>query len=396
MTPQHWPLRSFWMAGFEGADHINSSEFPLDMAALSHHVEHVEMDYAQLRAWGLRTVRESLGWRLCERGGRFDFGRALHHARLARDMGLQIQWTLMHYGTPGDVSLLDDSLCERFAEFARAAALALRDVSPDPPVYTPINEISFQSWAVVQTRLMHPHGRDEEAAAGTTLHDGFHIKCRLVKAALMGMQAILDVDPRARFMHVEPLVHVVPPEGRPDLQDLADEVASYQWQVWDMLSGRLLPELGGSEQALDILGVNHYHSGQWEVITERRLQWHLNDPRRRPFAQLLQLAWQRYQHPIVVAETSHVGQGRAAWLDDIGRNVELAIENGVPVKGVCLYPIVDRPDWENLDHWHHSGLWDHEPASLQHGAWPRRLYINYAQALQNWLRRLPGGDRVST
>jgi UDP-galactopyranose mutase len=28
------------------------------------------------------------------------------------------------------------------------------------------------------------------------------------------------------------------------------------------------------------------------------------------------------------------------------------------VEGVCLYPIIDRPDWEDLNHWHNSGLWD--------------------------------------
>ena len=33
---------------------------------------------------------------------------------------------------------------------------------------------------------------------------------------------------------------------------------------------------------------------------------------------------------------------------------------GVPIDGVCLYPIIDRPDWENPSHWHKSGLWDVE------------------------------------
>ncbi len=28
------------------------------------------------------------------------------------------------------------------------------------------------------------------------------------------------------------------------------------------------------------------------------------------------------------------------------------------MEGVCLYPIIDRPDWDNPNHWHNSGLWD--------------------------------------
>ncbi len=383
------PWRSFWMGGFEGADHINSRGVPLDMVAASAHDQHVAMDYAQLRAAGLWTVRESVGWRLCEHGGRFDFSRAVRFAKMARSEDIQVQWTLMHYGTPSDVSLQDDAFCERFARFAREAALVLGEHAQEPPVYTLINEMSFVSWAVTQTRLMHPYGKDAETAPGTTVHDGFHIKCRLVKAALMGMQAILEVDPRARFLHVEPLVHVVPPAGRPDLQDLADDVCAYQWQVWDMLAGRLLPELGGHEAALDLMGVNHYHSGQWEVLTEKRLYWHLGDPRRKPLAHLLKGVWLRYSRPLIVAETSHVGEGRAAWLEDVAGEVAQALADGVVIQGVCLYPIVDRPDWDNPEHWHHSGLWDHAPGAMLPGAWPRRMNLAYGRALHRWQTRLP-------
>ncbi len=30
----------------------------------------------------------------------------------------------------------------------------------------------------------------------------------------------------------------------------------------------------------------------------------------------------------------------------------------IPVEGICIYLILDRPDWDNLNHWHNSGLWD--------------------------------------
>jgi hypothetical protein len=206
-----------------------------------------------------------------------------------------------------------------------------------------------------------------------------------VKAALQAMDAIMEVDPRARFLHVEPLVHVAPPDDAPHLAALAREVSAYQWQAWDLLSGRLDPGLGGHPAALDLVGVNHYHSSQWEVGTEARLHWHLGDRRRRPFGELLEGAWQRYRRPLVVAETSHVGIGRAAWLDEIAAEVLRVREAGVPVQGLCLYPIIDRPDWNDPNHWHHSGLWDVAPgdARLQ-----RRLKLDYAKALRRWQRRL--------
>lgn len=389
-----WRLKSFWMAGFEGADHINTHGEPLDMVQASGHVEHLDADYANLAAMGLRSVRESVGWRLSERADGFDFSRAVRIAQAARRHGVQVLWTLMHYGTPSDVGLTDPALGARFARFARAAAQALAPWVDEVPIYTPINEIGFLAWAAAQTRLIHPYGSeapDGERRDGSSLHSGFQIKCGLVHAAISAMHAIREVNPRARFMHAEPLVHVVAPAGQPELAAAAAEVRGYQWQAWDMLAGRLMPELGGSADALDIVGVNHYHSGQWEVHTERRLQWHperhLCDPRRLPFSCLLEEAWQRYQRPIVVSETSHFGTGRAQWLDEMATQASQALVAGVDLRGLCLYPIVDRPDWNDSSHWHNSGLWDRH--ARPEVAWPRRIHLSCAKTLRRWQCRMP-------
>jgi beta-glucosidase/6-phospho-beta-glucosidase/beta-galactosidase len=387
------------MGGFEGADHLNQQGRALDMVEASGHLAHLDQDYARMAAWGLRTVRESVGWRLSERDGVFDFSRATRIARTARRHGVQVLWTLMHYGTPADVSLLDDSFCERFARFAAAAAATLADVSDGAPVYTPVNEVSFLAWAASETNMLHPYQGDPQGKGESSLSNGFDIKCRLVKAILMGVRAIRQVDPCARFLHIEPLVHVVAPDDQPELAETAAQVRSYQWQTWDMLAGRMLPELGGHADALDLIGVNHYHSGQWEVGTERRLHWHLKDPRRMPFARLLIETWTRYHRPMIVAETSHIGVGRAQWLDEIAAEVRTARDTGADVQGVCLYPIVDRPDWNDAGHWHNSGLWDHAPPSgdpepavspdVAAQDWPRRLRLDYAKTLRRWQQRLP-------
>ena len=129
------PVRAFWMGGCEGADHLDGHGRPLDMAAAHGHLQQLDEDYALAAAMGIGTVRESLGWRLCETApGVYDLERALRMARSARRQGLQILWTLMHYGTPADVSLMDDRLIERFAAFATAAAQALADETDGPPV----------------------------------------------------------------------------------------------------------------------------------------------------------------------------------------------------------------------------------------------------------------------
>jgi hypothetical protein len=84
----------------------------------------------------------------------------------------------------------------------------------------------------------------------------------------------------------------------------------------------------------------------------------------------------RYQRPLFLGETSHFGAGRGLWLKEIHQEVKTAIANGVPVEGVTIYPIIDRPDWDDITHWHNSGLWDLIPD--ERGNLQRVLNEDYA------------------
>lgn len=382
------------MAGFEGADHRNSVGKPLDMVAISGHAELLERDYEALAARGVRVVRESIGWRTCEPHGRghFDFERARRMALVSRSHGLQVLWTLMHYGVPPDVSLMDDAFCERFATFAASAARALAPLL-DPahaPIFTPINEISFLAWAACETNLIHPHVGNRADPRHVPLQDGYEVKCRLVRANLMAMTAIRAELPHARFLHVDPLVHVVPPEGAtPELAAEARRFREFQWQSWDLLSGRLEPQLGGHPEALDLIGINHYPTAQWEFASGRTLRWgasHPLEPRRVPLSGLLMEAWQRYRRPLLIAETGHCDDDRAFWLLEVAHEAKAARGRGIDLIGVCLYPILDRPDWEDASDWHRCGLWDATtgPDRVPAGA-PGRHLCNSLDAM---LRRL--------
>ncbi len=48
-----------------------------------------------------------------------------------------------------------------------------------------------------------------------------------------------------------------------------------------------------------------------------------------------------------VAETGIEGDLRAPWLRIIASEVAAAREDGVPVHGLCLYPITDYPGWDD-------------------------------------------------
>jgi UDP-galactopyranose mutase len=397
---QPLPLRSFWMGGFEGADHRNQSGAALDMVRITGHEALLEADLERCVRLGLRSVRESIGWRLAEpRPGVYDFARLRAMADAARRQGVQVLWTLMHYGMPDDLHVLHPDFVPRFVAFAAAVARELRHWSEAdlPPVVTPINEIGFLAWVLSETaRVGGGPQRVGDDGHGSSLHSGYAIKCRLAAAALAAMREMRRIEPRMRFLHVEPLVHVVAPRESPQLAGAAREVAAFQWQVWDLLAGRAEPQLGGAPEWLDILGLNHYHNGQWEVGTEKRLKWHLKDPRRKPFGELVLAAWERYRQPMVVAETSHVGVGRAAWLEEIAAEVQRVRALGVPLHGICLYPIVDRPGWDALEHWHNSGLWDAAVPGRPVQPTNRVLCRPYAKALLRWQRRMAQAADAST
>jgi len=403
--PQRQPgiFRSYWIAGYEGADHINGKQIPQSLNDANQHNQKIDSDYALLKQFNIQTVRESIGWRITEQDNQFNWHVLEAKAQSAQKHNIQVIWTLMHYGWPKDIDPLGPKFVDRFTRYCEAVAKKLKYYQDEAPIYQPLNEISFLSWAMSFTGLIHPFD-------GSLGHRSYEIKRQLVLAALRGSEAIWSVDPRAPIIHTDPVVNIVPPNGA-DLNQIEDTNRhnEYSFQAWDMICGDMEPAFGGSYKHLDIIGVNYYHENQWVHGSNERLSWHLKDERRLPFNQLVAQIWKRYERPIFLAETSHVGVGRGEWLDDIANEVLICEKLGVPIEGICLYPIIDRPDWENPEHWHKSGLWDvalnhldnltsatsanlSEPSiQIKNSAEPYQRVINqsYANRLNFWQVYLP-------
>jgi hypothetical protein len=174
------------------------------------------------------------------------------------------------------------------------------------------------------------------------------------------------VIPSARIVNVDPVCHVTPPRGRPDLAAAANhfnQVAVFE--SWDMLAGRLRPELGGSRAHLDIVGVNYYWTNQWELGREDR-PLPADDPRRVPLSALMRYVHARYGGEFLITETAHVDDMRPQWLRYVADECEQLLREGVPLRGVCLYPILGMPEWHEPTLWTSMGLWDlaQEPPTL--------------------------------
>ncbi|HWL70021.1 MAG TPA: hypothetical protein VNS22_16775 [Geminicoccus sp.] len=326
------------MGGFECSCHRRRGGRRLDLIRSTMHDRLAEEDYRQLRELGLHTVRDGLRWHLIESSpGSYDWSSFLPMLRAARCAEVQVIWDLCHYGWPDDLDIWSAEFPERFARFAGEVARLMREESDDVPLYCPMNEISFWAWAGGDVARMNPGTRGR----------GGELKRQLVRAALAATRAIRAVEPRARFVYAEPSIHVTSAALSGKARAGAEAYRLAQFEAYDLISGRLEPELGGAADCLDIIGANFYPENQW-YYRGRTIPF--GHHAYRPFRMMLAELHERYGRPVLVTETGAEGSARPSWLHYVGAEVRAAMALNVPVLGICYYPILDYPGWDNNRH----------------------------------------------
>ena len=344
---------AFW-GGFECSTQRRPSGRRIDVIDATAHDRFAEQDYGRLAASGLRTARDGLRWHLIERvPGEYDFASAAAQVAAARGAGVEVVWDLLHYGFPDFVDPFAPDFPQTFARYAAAAARFLREQTDGTLWLCPVNEISFTAWGGGDVGYLNPFAQGR----------GLTLKAQLVRAVIAGMDAAREVDPGVRFLHAEPLISVQAHPQRPDEAGDADRGHAAQFEALDMLLGRLHPELGGAEHYVDVVGLNYYPYNQWWHHPEPHLRETVahTHPAHRPLRELLAEVHARYGRPLVLAETGAEGEDRAAWFELVVGEVEAARDAGLPVDGVCLYPVVNHPGWDDDRHCH-NGLWDYPDA----------------------------------
>ncbi|MEW6130865.1 MAG: glycoside hydrolase [Acidobacteriota bacterium] len=341
-------FQSFFLGGFEGSTGYNIHHQWFDQIEATQHDRFVNEDYARLQSLGIRAVREAVRWPLIDREKSYDFSSLQPFIEAGKRHGIEIIFDLFHFGYPQHINLFSDEFPKRFADYCYAVTRYISRQIPGRGYYTPVNEPSFFSWAAGEMGLFAPH----------KIGRGFELKMQLIKAAIAGIEAIRAANSQSRMVSVDPLCRVALPPNRPEM---ADAVQSFNdqsvFQSWDILSGRLFPELGGSPKHLDIVGINYYWTNQWEWgKTGKPLAD--TDPRRLSLRQLIAIVWERYRTEMLVTETSHVNDMRPVWLNEMTGEVEAVLNEEIPLRGVCLYPILGMPEWHFRDEWTRLGLWD--------------------------------------
>lgn len=366
---------SFFSGGFECSTFKRRSGQRMDFIDATRHDHFARQDYLRLKQQGIRLAREGVRWHLIEkRPGHYDFSSVERLARAARETGTLVIWDLCHFGWPDHLDPFSPEFVSSLAHYAAATAKFLVRELPAPLWFVPINEISFFSWSAGDEGSMYPFvtGR------------GFELKTQLVRAAIAAMDAIWSTARSARFVHVDPIIHVVASPRHPEEQGAAEAYRLSQFQGWDMLAGRLCPELGGHERYLDVIGVNFYPHNQWfyNLKDFRRIRKFTPLSRRhpsyRPLREILSEVHQRYRRPFMIAETGAENRARTGWLRYVCQEAKAIFDRGLPLHGICLYPILNHPGWIDDRHCHNA-LWDYPDENGN-----RPIYKPLAAELRRW------------
>jgi beta-glucosidase/6-phospho-beta-glucosidase/beta-galactosidase len=190
---------------------------------------------------------------------------------------------------------------------------------------------------------------------------------QLAKGIIRTVEAIKEIQPDSIMVHVEAtgLTRTI----RDDLISLAREEKHRGYLCYDLISGGLthdhllfswlvrngalpddLDELRRNKISLDVIGMNFYP--QWSTkqlyIDKRgRVAFQETEHDGDGFAELITDYYNRYQVPIMITETSAVGneQVREQWLESSVATIKNLRSEGVPVIGYTWFPLFTMIDW---------------------------------------------------
>lgn len=334
-------FKSFLMGGFECSTHRDRRGRRLDLIASTRHDLFAEADYARMVDLGMLTARDGARWHLIEREPfRYDFSSLDAQIAAAKVTGIEIVWDYFHYGFPDDLDIFSPAFEERFSAFSSALTTHLVEHFGSGIAACPVNEISFFSWIAGDKELFHPCARGR----------GDELKRALVHAARCSVEKIREVDPTARIMFTDPAIHVVPRDQTPAAKSAAERYRRAQFHAYDALT------VDADHEIMDVIGLNYYFHNQWRHPSRRKIP--RGHKAYRPFGDILKEFHDRYRRPILIAETGIEDDDRPGWFHYVCDEALKAMSFGVPILGICLYPICNHPGWSDNRHCH-NGLWDY-------------------------------------
>ncbi len=351
-----------WAAGIEDSfvPQSKPGHRPLDEYELMGHYTHWREDLGLAKDLGLNALRWGVPWYKVEpERGKFDWNwvdEVLHY--MVEDLKILPIVDLMHYGCPFWLKkeFANKNYPNYVADYAAAFAERYKHIID---WYTPLNEPIINSLMCGMRGLWPPYLRGDRGY--------IKIMMQLARGIVKTVDAIKAIDPASIMVHVEAagLTRTV----QEDLATLANEEEHRGYLCYDLITGRLkhdhllfswlvrngtdpkaIIELHESKIALDVIGLNFYP--QWSTkqlyIDKRgKLSFRETEPEGEGFGELIRKYHERYRVPIMITETSAVGNDevRERWLEASVSTIKNLRAEGVPVIGYTWFPLFTMIDW---------------------------------------------------
>lgn len=377
-------LAFLWATGVE--DTFVTDPWPatgrtLDEYELTDHYQRWRSDLDLMASLGVRTARYGIPWhKINPARGSWDWSwpdQTLEHL-LA--LGIDPIVDLVHYGLPRwiDGAYLNPQFPELMADYARRVAERFRGRIH---LYTPLNEPRVTAWYCGKLGWWPPNRRG---------WSGFvEVMLAICRAIVLTVEALEEVDQEILPVHVD--ATDLYETSDPALKIEADRRQEIVFLALDLISGRIdethplrtwLLRQGASNEALDwfldhkielqLIGINLYPMFSRKILSRpaQRIRIRMPYANANIVERLGEMYWERYQVPILIAETASVGSvaRRREWLDDSVAAVRRLREAGVPLVGYTWWPLFALVTWAYRQGMHppgyylkQMGLWDLDP-----------------------------------
>jgi hypothetical protein len=319
-TPTAKPME-LW-AFLENSDfvrHRRGKLYRQDEVKLIRHDKFLEIDYQLMVSAGCVGIRDAARWYLSHPApGVFNWNWMDRVVCMAEKYNLKLYIDLWHYGYPDWLDILAPDAPLHFAEFARQIAQRY----PSIEHYCICNEPSLFVELGGRQGQWSPFLREENPSS---------FRRQISKMIIEASKAVLEVKPDALLIVPEPW-HAT--DNNPEDNQAA---------VLDTVLGLRDPELGGRDDLVTVIGLNHYR-----------------DSTLPPFHRLLMNAQKRWPtKPLWVTETSGppTGWQQAEWFWWMMAETRLAIMAGANISVFTWAPAISMYDWVHEKQQLHNGIW---------------------------------------
>ncbi len=331
---------------------IKNKTHRVDELELTGHYRRWREDLELVREMGIRFLRYGVPfYRINTASDRYDWSFTDEVLPVMRKMDIEPILDLCHFGMPDWLgnSFQNPEFPEAFAAYARAFATRY----PWIKFYTPVNEIFICAKFSALNGWWNEQEKSDRAFITATKN--------LVKASVLAMKEILEIQPEAVFIQSESSERTHAVCNCEETQKRADWENQVRFLPFDLLychqvradvHGWLLDN-GVSQDEYDwFMSHNMYErcvmGNDYYETNERILQHDGGEYVGEVFGWYLVTHeyYLRYRKPVMHTETNQKSQDAVVWLWRQWQNLLYMRERGIPVLGFTWYSLIDQVDWD--------------------------------------------------